>query len=155
MKSTCFVFKLKRKKHSSLLKIWDFFHSWEKFSVFPLVPLRSTREKTEFLTLVEEIQRLSTRSATLHSWKDGISHTRGRNPRSSIGTRVRTYLSNFYSRSHFWSLGSWYPWENCYSMQKKRKSNQWSKLFGRQQLSRFCENKSICYCHKKKIKTNG
>jgi hypothetical protein len=27
--------------HSSLLKIWDFFHSWEKFSVFPLVPSRS------------------------------------------------------------------------------------------------------------------
>ena len=39
-----------RNLHSSLLKIWDFFHSWEKFSVFPLVPLRSTREKTEFLT---------------------------------------------------------------------------------------------------------
>ena len=46
--------------HLSLLKIWDFFHSWE-------------------------IQRLSTRFATLHSCKDGISHTRGRNPRSSIG----------------------------------------------------------------------
>jgi hypothetical protein len=41
--------------HSSLLKIWNFFQSWEKFSVFPLVPIRSTREKTEFLTLVEEI----------------------------------------------------------------------------------------------------
>jgi len=40
---------------------------------------------------VREIQRLSTRSATLHSWKDGISHTRGRNPRSSIRTRVITF----------------------------------------------------------------
>ena len=29
--------------------------------------------------------------ASFHSWKDGISHTRGRNPRSSIGTRVRIY----------------------------------------------------------------
>jgi hypothetical protein len=44
--------------HSSLLKIWDFFHSWEKFNVFSLVPLRSTREKTEFLTLMEEIPNL-------------------------------------------------------------------------------------------------
>ena len=44
--------------HSSLLKFWDFFHSWEKFSVFPLVPLCSTRVKTEFLTLVEEIPDL-------------------------------------------------------------------------------------------------
>jgi hypothetical protein len=44
--------------------------------------------------LVREIQRLSTRSATLHSWKDGICYTRGRNPRSSIGTRVRTYYSH-------------------------------------------------------------
>jgi hypothetical protein len=47
--------------HSSLLKIWDFFHSWEKFNIFPLVllvPLRSTREKMEFLTLVEEIPDL-------------------------------------------------------------------------------------------------
>ena len=50
-------------------------------------------EDLRFLPLVREIQRLSTRSATLHSWKDGISHTRGRNPRSSIGTRVRTYYS--------------------------------------------------------------
>ena len=50
-------------------------------------------EDLGFLPLVREIQRLSTRSATLHSWKDGISHTRGRNPRSSIETRVRTYYS--------------------------------------------------------------
>jgi hypothetical protein len=28
--------------HSSLLKIWDFFHSCEKFYVFSLVPLRSS-----------------------------------------------------------------------------------------------------------------
>jgi hypothetical protein len=41
--------------HSFLLKIWDFFHLWEKFSVFPLVPLRSTREKTEFLTKKSQI----------------------------------------------------------------------------------------------------
>ena len=34
--------------HSSLLKIWDFFHSCEKFYVFSLVPLRSTREKWNF-----------------------------------------------------------------------------------------------------------
>jgi hypothetical protein len=34
--------------HSSLLKIWDFFHLWEKCSVFALVPLCSTREKTDF-----------------------------------------------------------------------------------------------------------
>jgi hypothetical protein len=72
MKSTCFVFKLKRKKQ-----------------VLALVLI----EDLGFLPLVREIQRLSTRSATLHSWKDGISHTRGRNPRSSIGTRVRTYYS--------------------------------------------------------------
>jgi hypothetical protein len=44
--------------------------------------------------LVREIQRLSTRSATLHSWKDVIFYTRGRNPRSSIGTRVITYYSH-------------------------------------------------------------
>jgi hypothetical protein len=29
--------------HSTLLKIWNFFHSWEKFSVFPLVPLVKRR----------------------------------------------------------------------------------------------------------------
>ena len=50
-------------------------------------------EDLGFLPFVREIQRLSTRSATLHSWKDGISHTHGRNPRSSLGTRVRTYYS--------------------------------------------------------------
>jgi hypothetical protein len=44
--------------HSSLLKIWDFFHSCEKLYVFSLVPLRSTREKTEFLRLVKEIPDL-------------------------------------------------------------------------------------------------
>ena len=27
-----------------------------------------------------------------------------------------TIVSNFYPRSHFWSLGSWYSWENCYTM---------------------------------------
>ena len=42
--------------HSSLLKIWDFFHSCEKFYVFSFVLLRSTREKTEFL--VKEIPDL-------------------------------------------------------------------------------------------------
>ena len=72
MKSTCFVFKLKRKKQ-----------------VLALVLIEDLR----FLPLVREIQRLSTRSATLHSCKDEISHTRGRNPRPSIGTRVRTYYS--------------------------------------------------------------
>ena len=72
MKLTCFVFKLKRKKQ-----------------VLALVLIEDLR----FLPLVREIQRLSTRSATLHSWKDEISHTRGRNPRPSIGTRVRTYYS--------------------------------------------------------------
>jgi hypothetical protein len=41
--------------HSSLLKIWDFFYSCEKFYVFSLFPLRSTREKTEFLTLVNVV----------------------------------------------------------------------------------------------------
>ena len=73
-------------------------------------------------------------------------------------TPLYTNVSNFYSRSHFWSLGSWYPWENCYSMQKKRKSNQWIKLIGtrdalyyrRQILSCFRENEYIFYCHKKK-----
>ena len=34
--------------HSSLLKIWDFFHSREKFSVFPFVPLRSIRDRRNF-----------------------------------------------------------------------------------------------------------
>jgi len=63
MKSTCFVFKLKRKKQ-----------------VLALVLI----EDLGFLPLLREIQRLSTRSAKLHSWQDGISHTRGRNPRSSI-----------------------------------------------------------------------
>ena len=51
MKSTCFVFKLKRKKQ-----------------VLALVLI----EDLGFLPLVREIQRLSTRSATLHSCKDGI-----------------------------------------------------------------------------------
>ena len=74
MKSTCFVFKLKRKKQ-----------------VLALVLI----EDLGFLPLVREIQRLSTRSAMLHSCKDGISNTRGRNPRSSIGTRVRTYYSYY------------------------------------------------------------
>jgi hypothetical protein len=76
MNSTRFVFKLKRKKQ-----------------VLALVPI----EDLGFLSLVREIQRLSTRSAVLHSCKDGISHTRGRNPRSSIGTRVRTYYSQLYT----------------------------------------------------------
>jgi hypothetical protein len=76
MKSTCFVFKLKRKKQ-----------------ILALVLI----EDLGFLPLVREIQCLSTRSATLHSWKDWISHTHGRNPRSSIGTRVRTYYSLFQS----------------------------------------------------------
>ena len=85
MKSTCFVFKLKRKKQ-----------------VLALILI----EDLGFLPLVREIQRLSTRSATLHSWKDGISHTRGRNPRSSIGTRVRTYysFSNFEFKELFFLL---------------------------------------------------
>jgi len=63
MKSTCFVFKLKRKKQ-----------------VLALVLI----EDLGFHPLVREIQRLSTRSATLHSCKDGSFRTRGRNPRSSI-----------------------------------------------------------------------
>jgi len=54
MKSTCFVFKLKWKKQELALILI---------------------EDLGFLPLVREIQRLSTRSATLHSWKDGISHT--------------------------------------------------------------------------------
>jgi hypothetical protein len=85
MKSTWFVFKLKRKKQ-----------------VLALILI----EDLGFLPLVREIQRLSTRSATLHSWKDGISHTRGRNPRSSIGTRVRTYysFSNFEFKELFFLL---------------------------------------------------
>jgi hypothetical protein len=60
-----------------------------RYSVLALVLI----EDLGFLPLVREIQRLSTRSATLHSWKDRISHTRWRNPRSSIRTRVRTYYS--------------------------------------------------------------
>jgi hypothetical protein len=61
MKSTCFVFKLKRKKQVlALVLIEDlgFLPLVKEISVFPLVPLRSTREKTEFLTLVEEIPDL-------------------------------------------------------------------------------------------------
>ena len=66
-----------------------FFKLKRKKQVLALVLI----EDLGFLPLVREIQRLSTRSATLNSWKDGISHTRGRNPRSSIGTRVRIYYS--------------------------------------------------------------
>ena len=68
MKSTCFVFKLKQVLIAHVLI-----------------------EDLRFLPLVREIQRLSTRYGTLHSCKDGISHTFGRNPRSSIGTCDRTY----------------------------------------------------------------
>ena len=61
----CVIFFVKNGRnrflHSSLLKIWDFFHSCEKFYVFSLVPLHSTREKTEFLTLVKEIPDLQWR----------------------------------------------------------------------------------------------
>ena len=88
MKSTCFVFKLKRKKQ-----------------VLALILI----EDLGFLPLVRVIQRLSTRSSILHSWKDGISHTRGRNRRSSIGTCVRTY----YSRIDALYLGCW-CWEIVY-----------------------------------------
>jgi hypothetical protein len=59
MKSRCFVFKLKRKK---------------QVLAFVLI------EDLGFLPLVRAIQRLS---------KDGICHTSGRNPRSSIGTPVK------------------------------------------------------------------
>ena len=47
-KSTCFVFKLKRKKQVLALVL---------------------NEDLGFLPLVREIQRFSTRSATLHAWK--------------------------------------------------------------------------------------
>ena len=61
MKSTCFVCKLKRKKQVlALVLIEDlgFLPLVREFTVFPLVPLHSTREKTEFLSLVEEISDL-------------------------------------------------------------------------------------------------
>ena len=51
--------------HSSLLKIWDFFHSWEKFSVFPLVPsddpysVNSASHITLFLRAVDITMRPS------------------------------------------------------------------------------------------------
>ena len=58
MKSTCYVFKLKRKKQVLALVLI------EDLGFLPLVreiqrlSTRSTREKTEFLTLVEEIPDL-------------------------------------------------------------------------------------------------
>jgi hypothetical protein len=61
MKSTCFVFKLKRKKQVlALVLIEDlgFLPLVREIQRLPLVPLRSTREKTEFLTLVDEIPDL-------------------------------------------------------------------------------------------------
>jgi hypothetical protein len=61
MKSTCFVFKLKRKKQVlALVLIEDlgFLPLVREIQRLPLVPLRSTREKTEFFTLVDEIPDL-------------------------------------------------------------------------------------------------
>ena len=61
MKSTCFVFKLKRKKQVlALVLIEDlgFLPLVREIKVFQLVSLRSTREKMEVLTLVDEIPDL-------------------------------------------------------------------------------------------------
>jgi hypothetical protein len=61
MNSTCFVFKLKRKKQVlALVLIEDlgFLPLVREIQRLPLVPLGSTREKTEFLTLVDEIPDL-------------------------------------------------------------------------------------------------
>jgi hypothetical protein len=63
LKTTCFVFKLKRKKQVlALVLIEDlgFLPLVREIQRLPLVPLRSTREKTEFLTLVNEIPEITT-----------------------------------------------------------------------------------------------
>jgi hypothetical protein len=102
MKSTRFVFKLNRKKQ-----------------VLTLVLI----EDLGFLLLVREIQCLSTRSVTLHSWKDGISHTRGRNPRFSIGTRVRTYYSSTRERNS----ASFHSFRYAPLVKRRNFSHSWKK----------------------------
>ena len=72
MKSTCFVFKLKRKKQ-----------------VLALVLI----EDLGFLPRVWEIPSFHEWSVAERVERRWISLTSGRNPRSSIGTRVRSYYS--------------------------------------------------------------
>jgi hypothetical protein len=61
-------------------------------SVIKIVKMKYNRIDIKmWLVLTSFKINIERNSAFLHSRKDGISHTRGRNPRSSIGTRVRIY----------------------------------------------------------------